>query len=95
MRQIYPSLTLAGFLAYITIKAVVMYVRDVRVNRGLLTVLFTLLLSSAHGDPRRRPSGTTDTYTLNTTFQHCIAGGRDRKPPSARHLTCAFGKRLV
>lgn len=48
MRLVYPSLTLVGFLAYITIKAVVMYVRDVCANRGLLSA-FTLLFSSAFG----------------------------------------------
>lgn len=48
MRLNYPSLALVGFLAYITIKAVVMYVRDVCVNRGLVSA-FTLLFSTAFG----------------------------------------------
>lgn len=91
-RRIYPSLALAGFLAYITIKAVVMYVQDVCVNRGLLSahtsLFFSLRKYTLH-------SGKTDTYKLDTDFQHCIAGGRDQKPPSVHLLTWTLGKHLV
>lgn len=50
MRLIYPSLTLVGFLAYITIKAVVMYVRDVCANRGLLSLLLHFSFLQLSGD---------------------------------------------
>lgn len=94
MRSNYPSLTLAGFLAYITIKAVVMYVRDVCVNRGLLSLLSHFSFFSFRVS-RLRLSGKTDTYKLNKKFQHCIAGGRDQKPPSVHLLTCTFVQHLV